>query len=47
MANCHEYILGIQGQALERQLTLEEEKSYSEANTIFLGDVVGVLTEHL
>jgi hypothetical protein len=31
----------------ERQLTLEEEKSYSEANTIFLGDVVGVLTEHL
>jgi hypothetical protein len=32
---------------LEGELTHEKEKEYSEANTIFYGAVVGVLTETL
>jgi hypothetical protein len=32
---------------LEGELTPEKEKAYSEANTIFYGAVVGVLTESL
>jgi hypothetical protein len=32
---------------LEGELTLEKEKEYSEADTIFCGTVVGVLAETL
>ncbi|KAL6658026.1 hypothetical protein ACP70R_004273 [Stipagrostis hirtigluma subsp. patula] len=46
VAYCHECVLAVKGKP-EGQLTADQEKEYTDANTIFLGAVIGVLADHL
>jgi hypothetical protein len=47
VANCAMNVFWVSEGKLEGELTLEKEKEYSEADTIFYGTVVGVLAETL
>jgi hypothetical protein len=47
VANCAMNVFWVSEGKLEGELTLEKEKEYSEADTIFCGTVVVVLAETL
>jgi hypothetical protein len=46
VALCHERAVGVQGKP-EGPVTPEQEKAFTEANTLFVGAVIYTLVDHL